>query len=222
MRGPGRPRTFVCFRAFMTARRLPHGNRTGATRLALWSPQTAIPSPSTEPLVSRPGCFDPQPSPAALGRLLEKLRTLVGITVGTVRNVKIDQITLIGADKNGVIPMAGKVASMTEQLKASSNIDVPQILLPAGTSLPRASLAASSLQVVRRHPPPPFPDVLHHDASALGRSAAESRAASRPSRTIHRQQRKPTPADRSLAPMTSRSSQRGSAEPQKPPRATPP
>lgn len=59
--------------------------------------------------------------------LLEKLRTLVGIMVGTVKNVRIDNLTMVGTDSNGEIPTAGKVASLIEQLK-TSNIDVPGIL----------------------------------------------------------------------------------------------
>jgi flotillin len=59
--------------------------------------------------------------------LLEKLRTLVGIMVGTVRNVHVDQITVVG-DSTGQDTTAGKVASLMEQLKSGADIDVPALL----------------------------------------------------------------------------------------------
>ena len=59
--------------------------------------------------------------------LLEKLRTLVGIMVGTVKNVHVDQITVVG-DSAGQDTTAGKVASLMEQLKSGADIDVPALL----------------------------------------------------------------------------------------------
>ncbi|MBL8787760.1 MAG: flotillin family protein [Deltaproteobacteria bacterium] len=59
--------------------------------------------------------------------LLEKLRTLVGIMVGTVRNAHVDQLTFVGSSGAEGGSAAGKVAGLVEQLKASG-IDVPALL----------------------------------------------------------------------------------------------
>lgn len=56
--------------------------------------------------------------------LLEKLRTLVGIMVGTVRHAQIDQLTMVGS---GQATTAGQVASLVEQLRATG-IDVPALV----------------------------------------------------------------------------------------------
>lgn len=57
--------------------------------------------------------------------LLEKLRTLVSIMVGTVKHAQIDQLTMVGS--GGATSTAGQVASLVEQLKATG-IDVPGLV----------------------------------------------------------------------------------------------
>lgn len=59
--------------------------------------------------------------------VMEKLRTLIGIMVGTVDKVKIDQLTVVG-DGNGQGSTAGQVASLLEQLKAAGGVDLPALL----------------------------------------------------------------------------------------------
>jgi flotillin len=59
----------------------------------------------------------------------DKLRTLIGILVGTVDHVKVDQLTVVG-DGNG--SAAGQVASLLEQLKSASNVDVPALVKRLG------------------------------------------------------------------------------------------
>ncbi len=51
--------------------------------------------------------------------LLEKLDVLVGILVGTVSNVRVDRLTVVGDDST-----AGKAASLVEQLSGATGIDV--------------------------------------------------------------------------------------------------
>lgn len=60
--------------------------------------------------------------------LLEKLQTLVGIMVGTVRQVRVDNLTMVGAGDDGAPATAGKVAGLVEQLRASTGVDLPAIL----------------------------------------------------------------------------------------------
>jgi flotillin len=67
--------------------------------------------------------------------LLEKFRTLVGIIVGTVKNVHVDQLTFVGGGPQGAGSTAGQVASLVEQLRAGANIDVPEILKRFGIGL---------------------------------------------------------------------------------------
>lgn len=76
--------------------------------------------------------------------LLEKLRTLVTIMVGTVGDLEIDRITVVGKDGDGARPVAGQVAGLIEQLRSAGNIDVPKLL---------EGLAAGSAAV----PAPPLP-----------------------------------------------------------------
>ncbi len=64
--------------------------------------------------------------------LLEKLRYLVSIMVGTVSKVEIDQITMVGDGNGQGGSTAGQVASLIEQLRSSSDIDVPAILKRLG------------------------------------------------------------------------------------------
>lgn len=60
--------------------------------------------------------------------VMEKLRTLIGIMVGTVRDMKIDQLTVVGDGGKGEGSTAGQVASLIEQLRAAGNVDVPALL----------------------------------------------------------------------------------------------
>lgn len=58
--------------------------------------------------------------------LLEKLRSLVSIMVGTVDKVHVDRLTVVGG---GDTPSAaGQVASLVEQLRSGAGIDVPKLL----------------------------------------------------------------------------------------------
>lgn len=61
--------------------------------------------------------------------VMEKLRTLIGILVGTVDNVKVDQITVVG-DGNG--SAAGQVASLLEQLKSAGDVDLAALVKRLG------------------------------------------------------------------------------------------
>ncbi len=94
--------------------------------------------------------------------LLEKLRTLVGIMVGTVKNARVDQITFVGSGGDAGTPMAGKVASLMEQLRASG-IDVPELLSSASVGMSaigqRAPVRASTTPTAPTPPtaPPPTP-----------------------------------------------------------------
>ena len=63
--------------------------------------------------------------------LLEKLRTLVGIMVGTVEKVEIDQLTFVG-DARGGDTTAGQVASLVEQLRSAADIDLPGLVQRIG------------------------------------------------------------------------------------------
>ncbi|MBL4688663.1 MAG: flotillin family protein [Nannocystaceae bacterium] len=63
--------------------------------------------------------------------VMEKLRTLIGILVGTVDNVKIDQLTVVGDSANGG-NTAGQVASLFEQLKSAGDVDLPALVKRLG------------------------------------------------------------------------------------------
>ena len=63
--------------------------------------------------------------------IMEKLRTLIGIIVGTVDKVKIDQLTVVGDSANGT-NTAGQVASLIEQLRSASDIDLPDLIKRIG------------------------------------------------------------------------------------------
>lgn len=75
--------------------------------------------------------------------LLEKLRTLVGIMVGTVRQVRIDQLTMVGRDADGQMSTAGKVAGLVEQLRSGAGIDIPGIVSGLTASVQSASASRS-------------------------------------------------------------------------------
>lgn len=64
--------------------------------------------------------------------VMEKLRTLIGIMVGTVDNLKIDQLTVVGDNKGDGSGTAGQVASLIEQLKAAGNVDLPGLIKRIG------------------------------------------------------------------------------------------
>lgn len=61
--------------------------------------------------------------------LMEKLRTLIGIIVGTVDNVNVEQLTVVG-DGNG--NAAGQVASLLQQLKSAGDVDLPALVKRLG------------------------------------------------------------------------------------------
>lgn len=61
--------------------------------------------------------------------VMEKLRTLIGILVGTVDNVKVDQITVVG---DGSGSAAGQVASLLEQLKSAGDVDLAALVKRLG------------------------------------------------------------------------------------------
>ena len=71
--------------------------------------------------------------------VMEKLRTLIGIMVGTVENVQIDQITVVGDGANGGTT-AGQVASLIEQLKSAGDVDIPALLKRVGVGKAAATL----------------------------------------------------------------------------------
>ncbi len=90
--------------------------------------------------------------------LLEKLRTLVSTMVGTVQNVRIDQITVVGDDGDGGGgSAAAKAASLIEQLRSAADIDVPELLKGLGVGAKATSIPASK-RGVRRPKPPRLPD----------------------------------------------------------------
>lgn len=65
--------------------------------------------------------------------LLEKLRTLVSIMVGTVSSLHIDQITVVGDSEGGAAGLtAGKAASALEQLKSAAGVDLPELVKRLG------------------------------------------------------------------------------------------
>lgn len=66
--------------------------------------------------------------------VLEKLRTLIGIMVGTVENVHIDQLTVVGDQQSGggKGSTAGQIASLVEQLRSASDIDLPGLIKRIG------------------------------------------------------------------------------------------
>jgi flotillin len=63
--------------------------------------------------------------------ILEKLRGLIAILVGTVNEIKVDQLTVVGSD-GGQGTTAGKVAGLIEQLRSAADIDLPEILKGIG------------------------------------------------------------------------------------------
>lgn len=88
--------------------------------------------------------------------LLEKLRTLVGIMVGTVKHAHIDQLTMIGPSADGTPTTAGKVASLAEQIKAGAGIDVAEVV--QGLVARRTTAPPVSKPKAERSPePPPTP-----------------------------------------------------------------
>ena len=61
--------------------------------------------------------------------VMEKLRTLIGILVGTVDHVKVDRLTVVG-DRGGT--SAGQVASLVEQLRSAADVDLPALVKRLG------------------------------------------------------------------------------------------
>jgi flotillin len=93
--------------------------------------------------------------------LLEKLRSLVGIMVGTVRHAQVDQLTMVGS--GGEATLAGSVASLVEQLRAGG-VDVPAALarLAGGggaAAAPRPEIPAPSSEASAPRAEPSAPPV---------------------------------------------------------------
>ena len=86
--------------------------------------------------------------------VLEKLRTLIGIMVGTVENVHVDQLTVVG-DSAGGGNTAGQVASLIEQLRSAGDIDVPALLKRIGVGT--AAVGNRPAPQLARPVPPPVP-----------------------------------------------------------------
>jgi len=93
--------------------------------------------------------------------LLEKLRTLVGIMVGTVKHAHIDQLTMIGPGADGALSTASRTASLVEQLKAGAGIDLAEVVhgLVAARQAGAPKVAATAPQPPSAPPPiaPPAP-----------------------------------------------------------------
>lgn len=86
--------------------------------------------------------------------LLEKLRSLVAIMVGTVKNVHIDQITVVGDQRaDGTGTTAGKVASLLEQLKSGADIDLADLAKRIGVG----TAAVAPRSAPERPAVPPIP-----------------------------------------------------------------
>jgi len=71
--------------------------------------------------------------------VMEKLRTLIGIVVGTVDNVKVDKLTVVGDNAAS----AGQVASLLEQLKSAGDVDLPALVKRLGVGSAAVSPPAS-------------------------------------------------------------------------------
>jgi len=63
--------------------------------------------------------------------IMEKLRSLIAIMVGTVDKVQVDQLTVVGDSGNGG-SAAGQVASLLEQLRSSSDVDLAALVKRIG------------------------------------------------------------------------------------------
>ncbi len=61
--------------------------------------------------------------------VMEKLRTLIGLLVGTIDNVKVDKLTVVG---DGSGNAAGQAASLLEQLKSAGDVDLPALVKRLG------------------------------------------------------------------------------------------
>lgn len=87
--------------------------------------------------------------------LLEKLETLIEIMVGTVGDVRVDQITVVGEGADGGQTTAGTVTSLMEQLKTAADIDVPALIKRVGVG--NAAAAKRSISKAPRAPRPSKP-----------------------------------------------------------------
>ena len=79
--------------------------------------------------------------------ILEKLHRLISILVGTVDNIRIDQLTVVGSD-HGTPSTAGKATALLEQLRSAADIDVPELLkgVALATKISRTSPTLESGQ----------------------------------------------------------------------------
>ncbi len=60
--------------------------------------------------------------------LMQKLVPMLNRITESMGSVKIDRLTVIGASPNGSSNLAGQLVSTSEQIKAATGIDVPQII----------------------------------------------------------------------------------------------
>lgn len=77
--------------------------------------------------------------------VMEKLRSLIGILVGTIDNVRVDQLTVVGDGGSGG-NTAGQVASLLEQLKSAGDVDLPALVK-------RLGLGAKAVSTSTTQPP---------------------------------------------------------------------
>ena len=95
---------------------------------------------------------------SAAGRdvlLMQKLMPVLKKVSGTIGNLNVDRLTVIGSGKgeSSDEPLASKLINMSEQIKAATGVDVPAALRARlGEDTPTAKAAA-----VRPSSPPPLP-----------------------------------------------------------------
>jgi len=70
--------------------------------------------------------------------ILEKLHRLIAILVGTVQDIKIDQLTVVDSEGEKQ-STAGKATALFEQLRSAADIDVPKLLKGVGIATKMAT-----------------------------------------------------------------------------------
>lgn len=83
--------------------------------------------------------------------MLEKLRGLIEILMGTVSEIQVDQLTVVGSEA-GQATSAGKVASLVEQLRSAADIDLPELL--KGIGIGTKAVSDRSVNALTTPPPP--------------------------------------------------------------------
>jgi flotillin len=74
--------------------------------------------------------------------ILEKLHSLISILVGTVQDIKVDQLTVVDA-ASGNPSTAGKATALFEQLRSAADINIPELLKGVGIASRTAQAPAS-------------------------------------------------------------------------------